>query len=354
MRNVFITNIHIKKVRHLENVDIKLSETERKHLIFTGKNGSGKTSVLEAMNKAIPAIRNGSAPIINQKQVVISFSIEAQLFKELAVVYIPANHLLQVKQPTTLTPGKNENFWQTMVNYDYQMLGAVQDNDEAKINRYKEWFERIDDELRNIYDCSDLTRKIDRAKFDVKIQMPGREPFSLNQMSDGYSALFDIVTKLLLQMDKGDGAVDFSGSGIVLIDEIETHLHVELQKRVLPFLTKMFPNVQFIVTTHSPFVITSIENAVVYDLETQRSIDDATIYSYDDIIKGFYDLDETSEQAKADFERYKVLCEKDCTPEEETERKALQKKMLHVPGSSIDLYLDFRNYERERRSNGKN
>ena len=50
MQSIFITKIHIKKVRHLENVEIRLSDTERKHLILTGKNGSGKTSLLQAMS----------------------------------------------------------------------------------------------------------------------------------------------------------------------------------------------------------------------------------------------------------------------------------------------------------------
>ena len=42
--------------------------------------------------------------------------------------------------------------------------------------------------------------------------------------------------------------------GIALVDEIETHLHIDLQKKILPFLTNFFPKIQFIVTTHSPFV----------------------------------------------------------------------------------------------------
>ena len=48
----FITELNIKKVRHLENIDIKLGN-EKKHLILTGKNGSGKTSVLEALNLSL-------------------------------------------------------------------------------------------------------------------------------------------------------------------------------------------------------------------------------------------------------------------------------------------------------------
>lgn len=46
MNNVFITGIEIENVRHLENISIKLSDDTFKHLILTGKNGSGKTSLL--------------------------------------------------------------------------------------------------------------------------------------------------------------------------------------------------------------------------------------------------------------------------------------------------------------------
>ena len=51
MEQIFLTNLDIKKVRHLENISIPLDKNKRKHLIFTGKNGSGKTSVLESMAK---------------------------------------------------------------------------------------------------------------------------------------------------------------------------------------------------------------------------------------------------------------------------------------------------------------
>ena len=45
----FITSVHINEVRHLKDIEIKLNPEKRQHLILTGKNGSGKTSVLQAM-----------------------------------------------------------------------------------------------------------------------------------------------------------------------------------------------------------------------------------------------------------------------------------------------------------------
>ena len=53
MEQTFFTDIKIEKVRHLENIWIPLGIKKRKHLILTGKNGSGKTSVLEAMVRYI-------------------------------------------------------------------------------------------------------------------------------------------------------------------------------------------------------------------------------------------------------------------------------------------------------------
>ncbi|MDX9883028.1 MAG: AAA family ATPase [Prolixibacteraceae bacterium] len=56
--DLFLTRIHINKVFHLENIEIEIDELEKKHLILTGKNGSGKTSVLEAIADFLQMIIN--------------------------------------------------------------------------------------------------------------------------------------------------------------------------------------------------------------------------------------------------------------------------------------------------------
>ena len=54
----FITSVHINEVRHLKDIEIKLNPEKRQHLILTGKNGSGKNSVLQ-----IPFILGGQEPL---------------------------------------------------------------------------------------------------------------------------------------------------------------------------------------------------------------------------------------------------------------------------------------------------
>jgi predicted ATP-dependent endonuclease of OLD family len=102
----------------------------------------------------------------------------------------------------------------------------------------------------------------------------------------------------------------YEKEGIVLIDEIETHLHLELQRLILPFLTRVFPNIQFIVTTHSPFVISSIPNAVVFDLERKIRMENLTEYSYEALAEGYFKVDTDSAFLQNKLNRFKELASK--------------------------------------------
>ncbi|MGK0364041.1 MAG: ABC-type glutathione transport system ATPase component [Saprospiraceae bacterium] len=99
----------------------------------------------------------------------------------------------------------------------------------------------------------------------------------------------------------------FDLEGVVLIDEIETHLHVDLQKKILPFLTDFFPKLQFIVTTHSPFVLSSLSNATICDLEKKIVTTDLSGYSYDTLLESYFETDKYSEEVKAKVSRLEEL-----------------------------------------------
>lgn len=107
----------------------------------------------------------------------------------------------------------------------------------------------------------------------------GREVRS-DLLSDGYRRLVSIVIDLafrcalLNKVMYGDEAYKQT-HGTVIIDEIDEHLHPELQVRILKALHNTFPNIQFIVSTHAPLVMSSVENTpenVVYKLEYKDGI----------------------------------------------------------------------------------
>lgn len=74
-------------------------------------------------------------------------------------------------------------------------------------------------------------------------------------LSSGESAMLCLFGELLRQADNYRNNIQLNAiTGIVLIDEVDKHLHIKLQKEVLPKLFKLFPNVQFILSSHSPFL----------------------------------------------------------------------------------------------------
>ncbi|MDL2259628.1 AAA family ATPase [Deltaproteobacteria bacterium OttesenSCG-928-K17] len=91
------------------------------------------------------------------------------------------------------------------------------------------------------------------------------EFYRIEQLSDGYRTMLALVMDLARRMAiandhmaLNDDQAILRSPGVVLIDEVELHLHPSWQQTVLPRLMDIFPNVQFIVTTHSPQVLTSI------------------------------------------------------------------------------------------------
>lgn len=85
---------------------------------------------------------------------------------------------------------------------------------------------------------------------------------SIFGISSGEAALICLFGELLKQCDKiRANAVFNEVTGVVLVDEIDKHLHLKLQKEALPHLINLFPNVQFIVSSHSPFFSMGLADA---------------------------------------------------------------------------------------------
>lgn len=90
------------------------------------------------------------------------------------------------------------------------------------------------------------------------------------QLSDGYKNVLVLVLNIVQRMIEANGAISadspeevLASDGIVLIDEVDLFLHPSWQQHILPDLRKTFPNIQFIVTTHSPQVVSSVDKACV-------------------------------------------------------------------------------------------
>ncbi len=105
---------------------------------------------------------------------------------------------------------------------------------------------------------------------------------SVNQLSDGYRSILSLTFELIRQLSRiygvtkvfkydSNNQIIIDLPGIVLIDEIDAHLHPTWQTKIGYWFTKFFPKIQFIVTTHSPLVCRASENGSIWRLAAPGS-----------------------------------------------------------------------------------
>lgn len=378
----FITSVHINEVRHLKNIEIKLNPEKRQHLILTGKNGSGKTLVLQAMKSYLLSLSQGNfnhlkndypkwiemyknsllnaqseaekytakkdlerttAQMLNYNkgaEITLSNSgtlEEAYSTGDFIVAFFPADRLSKIQRvhgaedvKLAAKYGIEDRPAQTLLKYmvhlKTQQAYAKNESDLDVETKITEWFRRFENALKVLLSDDSIRLIYDYKNYNFLIEQKGRNPYSLDELSDGYSAIIGIVADLILRMDrnwllKGELS-QYDVEGIVLIDELETHLHVELQRKILPFLTEFFPRIQFIITTHSAYILNSISNACIYDLEKQVQFTDFSSYSVDDIAEGYLDADAYSAELKKKAERYQELYGRAVLSDEERAERA--------------------------------
>ena len=141
---------------------------------------------------------------------------------------------------------------------------------------------------------------------------PMNMPFS--QLSDGYKNTISMVADIAYRMytlnpQLAENAIRLT-PGVVLIDEVDLHLHPQWQHRILEDLRRIFPSVQFIVTTHAPIVINSVHSknlVILEDLDAREP--DGETYGKDanTILNGVMNTEERPNAIKRKFELYYKL-----------------------------------------------
>lgn len=382
----YITNIHVNKLFHLSDFDIPVADDNAPHLILTGKNGSGKTITLNAIADFLDNVKGkNSLDFLKYKGWLEHYKNEMSRYQKNSAEYMQAKssaelnqarvdklfgkvdmnfangygfindyqegnfiiafyqaarktEIIEPKNPTKPQLQEKTESRMLMTNQllnflsDLKIQEALARNEQqvADADNIKGWFESFENVLKGFFDDKELKLRFNYRDYTFHIETQGKS-FKFTELSDGFSAIIDIVADLILKMQKKDTLVmDYLKPGIVLIDEIETHLHLQLQKTVLPLLTKLFPNIQFIVTTHSPFVLNSLPNATAFDMEHRETIVNLSDYSYQALTEGYFGVSSDSDYIKARLEQLHGLLAKEQLTDEETE-------------TTKQIIVDFRN-----------
>lgn len=383
----FISSIHIHDLYHLKDLKIEFDPTKTPHLLLTGRNGSGKTVLLRAIAEMLYGFTQ--KPIKTEERLkheVEAYSyMEPQRILELTILdpetthnslrqdlkqfygavrlgvqpvsiysahregnfvfaYYPARRSPNFEEPQSPTKPEintkaalGDRATSQFLNFlsDLKIQGALAQNEgqEDDANHIKEWFENFKEILCKIFQDDKLELEFDYRNYAFHIVSEGKR-FKFTELSDGFAAILDIVADLILKMQREGESVSqsFLKEGIVLIDEVETHLHLSLQKEVMPFLTTLFPNIQFIVTTHSPFVLNSLDNAVAYDLEHREVVSELNEYSAESITAGYFGVPSAPSYAEMLLVRLDELLarEKELPEHELTELQGIQEQFENL------------------------
>jgi len=321
-----ITELKLKKFKGFFDLDLHLGSQNL--FVIIGENGAGKSSILEALNKLLSELDynlNGNKRHIllnediqidaNETECFISllmkqnselkwsYSKSKEVNTKHTIKYYADDNKIDIKNGINkekFIQQLEKNFGKIDITrriptYLYFKSDYIPNADDF-IQWYKDLvlFESYLESSNSKFEFS-LKEAIELAikKFtgisitariadDFKTIKPvfrhkGRD-LDFSHLSDGEKRIIDIVGKIVsnfvisFQSNKKK-LLEFSG--IVLIDEIEKHLHPLWQRNILPELVKTFPNVQFIITSHSPQVISNIsrENVIIINnFEIQKDI----------------------------------------------------------------------------------
>jgi predicted ATP-binding protein involved in virulence len=168
----------------------------------------------------------------------------------------------------------------------------------------------------------------------LKIDKGESKGLSIKQLSAGeknvISIVADIAMRLIVANPDEPGRDPLHGQGVVLIDEIDLHLHPSWQRKVLPILIDIFPNIQFVITTHSPFIIQSLKNINIYSLTNNINNSNSLLgWRISDIIHEIMDVPSSNQEYglgvefETNYQRFIDLIEEDLMPVNESKKKEL-------------------------------
>lgn len=191
---------------------------------------------------------------------------------------------------STLESNAGSQIEKFLANWEVQSALRERQKDFSVTEELNNWKFKFENQLKVLLDNDSTTLKFSDKTLNYVISQKGKLDFSFRDLSAGYSSILKVFTELLMNAEVSDQTPE-SITGFVVIDEVDAHLHPSLQRKVLPFFSQLFPKIQFIVSTHSPFVISSEEDTVVYDLSTTTLTDeDLRKFGNDIILESIFDV----------------------------------------------------------------
>ena len=249
-----LTQLQLDDVQGVGTIALDL-EPSKQAYVFIGSNGVGKTKLLEALFNKIKMQR-----IKSLKDFFDSDKIQ---------IKFPCSELITTNDRGHFAKGsKKQDELRTWIIESASLSSVFQ---RSKNNRERQ--------LKTLLKClNDIDPSYDRNFLEVDEKghiflLINQKEKELSELSTGFVSIFKILTEIISRYGQESHDIEIQNvEGIFLIDEIESHLHLEWQVKIIPTLKKLFPNTTFFIATHSPLVLSQLEDGEAYEL--RRDEDD--------------------------------------------------------------------------------
>ena len=314
MENFRIESLEINKIGAFEHIKMdfpKKTDPDKAEIhILTGENGTGKTTILEALTvicdekpgrntntnnkfhkyggggkkRYVVANNHLKTEYINKRTLELK-GIEQEYelaffaysgFRKINNVFLEGVkeiHELVLHDSMdfekSTSPENQKIFFQWIANTIAKGLIAKGKGDISKSEYFRNSIIYIESAISAIIEKPILFEIDDN--FNVLLKMDGLV-LHFDVQSDGLKSLIIWLGDLLMRMDRlkwKSNLPIFERNFILFLDEIEVHLHPVWQRKILPVVQKLFKNAQIFISTHSPFVVGSVDGAWIHKLKKE-------------------------------------------------------------------------------------
>lgn len=289
-----IKKILIKDFKGIKHTQLENLPSRAKWIFLTGENGFGKTSVLQAIAAGLAGMEEHMFSLFRNTENTPHIKVELAdggQFDLRGLQSLPNSGDDYFKQLACYGSSRLQTYTESSKR-DEGITSALFDsttNLENIEHRFTRWYaKRSNTEFKSKYDSvKELLEQLldlddiqitdrDEVFYIEKDRNGNRYPKQkLDQLASGYRSLIGFIGDLIIKLfDRQPTIFDPKElEGIVIIDELDLHLHPKWQKRLPGLLSELFPKIQFIASTHSPIPLLGAPTQSVM-LRVNRNVED--------------------------------------------------------------------------------